>query len=125
MAIGNSINYSIPVVGTTVGDFSRSNNSTFLEAYTAASGSYPATLTIRPASSISTLKRFGVSVKVRPSDQDDPGSFTKGGCTMSVNIDATPGSIMTKAEIAEFVRHSLSLLLKADLIEDLYDGISL
>ncbi len=125
MAIGNTINYSVPVVGTTVGDFSRSNNSSFLDAYTAAGGSYPAVLNIRPAAAISTTKRFGVSFKVKPSDVDDPGTVTKGGCTVSINIDATPGSVMTKAEVAEFVRYALSLALHANLIEDLYDGVSL
>ncbi len=125
MAIGNSIDFSIPTTGTKVGDFSRSNNSTFIEAYTAAGGSYPATLNIRPAQAISTLKRFGASVKVRPSDQDDPGTLTKGGCSVSINIDATPGTVMTKAEIAELVRYSLSIMLHANLIEDLYDGVTL
>ncbi len=125
MSIGNTVNYSIPVVGTTVGDFSRSNNTNFLESYTAAGGSYAATLTIRPSAPISTQKRFGVSAKVRPSDVDDPGTFTKGGCTVSINIDAVPGSVMTKAEICEFARYSLSTALHSNLLEDLYDGNSL
>ncbi len=122
MAIGNTIDYSVPTVGTKVGDFSRSNQSSFLEAYTAATGSYPAVLVIRPAAAISTLKRFGISAKVRPSDSDDPGTVTKGGCTVSINIDATPGAVMTKAEIAEFTRYALSCMLHSNLIEDLYDG---
>ncbi len=125
MAIGNTINYSIPTVGTTVGDFSRSNNSSFLDAYTAAGGSYPATLAIRPATAISTRKRFGISTKVRPSDGDDPGTFTKGSASVSINMDVAPGSVMTKAEAAEFIRYSLSVLLHSNLIEDLYDGNSL
>ncbi len=123
MAIGNSIDYSIPTTGTKVGDFSRSNSNSFLEAYAAGSGTYPATLTLRPAAPISTAKRFGISTKVRPSDSDDPGAITKGAVTVSINIDATPGSTMTKAEIAEFVRYTLSVMMAPNLIEDLHDGI--
>ncbi len=125
MAVGNTINYSIPVVGTTVGDFSRSDSRSFLETYTAAGGSYPAVLSIRPAKPIATVKSFGITTRVRPSDVDDPGTVTKGNATMSININATPGSVMTKAEIAEFIRYSLSTLLHSNLIEDLYDGVSL
>ncbi len=125
MTIGNTINYSVPTVGTTVGDYSRSNNSMFLDSYTAAGGSYPSYLSIRPAGAISTSKRFGFSIKVKPSDADDPGTFTKGGCTVSFNIDAVPGSVMTKAEICEFARYLASIALHSNLLEDLYDGVSL
>ncbi len=125
MPVGNTINYSVPVVGTTVGSFDRANNNVFREDYTSAGGSYPTTFTLRAAGPISTLKRFGASAKVRPADFDDPGTLTKGGCTVSINIDASPGAVMTRAEITEFVRYSLSMMLHANLIEDLYDGVAL
>ena len=122
MAIGNSVNYSIPVVGTTVGAFDRIDTKTFYEDYTAATGSFPASMVIRPAQSLSTTKRLGVTFKVRPSDFDNPGTVTQGSASVSINIDAVPGSIMTKAEIAEFTRYALSAMLSSTLIESLYDG---
>ncbi len=125
MTIGNTINYSIPAVGTTVDSFARSSTNSFLDAtYTAATGSFPATLTIRQAKQIATKKTYGLTCRIKPSDVDDPGTVTKGDCTVSLNIVATPGSIMTKAEISEFIRYTLSAALHANLLEDLYDGIT-
>jgi hypothetical protein len=124
MTVGSTINYSVPVVGTTVETFDRSTANAFRVDYTQAGGTYPAVLTIRPAGEPSTLKRFGVTGKVRPADFDDPGSLTKGGCTVNINIDAVPGSVMTRAEIIEFTRYIFSTALHANLIENLYDGIT-
>ncbi len=125
MSVGNSINYSIPVVGTTVGTYDRGTGNVFVEDYTSAGGSYPSTLSIRPAKPISTRKSFGISTKVRPADVDDPGTVTKGSASVSINIEAVPGTVMTRLEITEFIRYTLSIALKSSFLEDLYDGISL
>jgi len=125
MSVGNTINYSIPVVGSTVGDFARSNGNQFTESYTSAGGSYPATLSLRPAGPLARSKKFGLSVKLRPSEQDDPGTVTKGSATISVNIDAVQGSVMTKTEIVELARYCLSTALHSNLLEDLHDGVAL
>jgi hypothetical protein len=125
MSVGNTINYSVPVVGTTVETFDRSNGNAFYVAYTQAGGSYPATLNLRPASALSVTKKFGVSVKLKPSEQDDPGVITKGSATISFNVDAIQGSVLTKAEICELARYALSCVLHTSLLEDLYDGVSL
>ncbi len=126
MAVGNTINVSIPVVGTTVETYTRSNGNQFSStAYTISSVDYPATLNVRPANALGTSRRFGISTRVRPSDQNDPGTVTKGSCAVSINVDAQIGSAMTATELAKFIRHSLSAALHSNLIEDLSNGVAL
>ncbi len=125
MAVGNTINYSIPVVGTTVGSVLRANGNSFVGTYAGFTGSYPVTLTLRPASSLLSTKRYGLSFVVKPSVNDDPGIVSKGRASVSLNIDASIGSVVTAAELAEFVRYALSQGLHSNLLEDLANGISL
>ena len=122
MAIGNTIAYSVPVVGTTIQSFSRASDADFRLAYTSAGGSYPATLQLRRSNPLNARKACGLTVRVGPSIADDPGVLTKGSATVSININASQGSVMTAAEIAEFVRYSLSTALAPTLIESLLSG---
>ena len=126
MTVGKTIAYSVPVVGTTIASLTRSSGNNFLkDTYGMGSGSYPAVLSLRPASSQSTRRRFGVSFTVRPDANDDPGTLTLGSCTVSVNIDAKLGSDVTTSTLAAAVRHSVATLLHSNLIEDLSNGVSL
>lgn len=125
MAVGNTINYSIPTVGTTVGSIARSSGNQFSGTYAGFSGSYPVAMTLRPANSMALTKRYGLSSVIRPSDYDDPGSFSKGRASVSFNVDAIIGSSVTAGELAEFARYVLSMQLHSSLLEDLANGISL
>lgn len=127
MAVGNTINYSIPVVGSTVASFARSDGNQFLKTDYAIGGSpYPATFTIRPSSTAVTNKRrFGVTFVTKPSASDNPGSLTLGTVTVSVNIDAVLGSAVTTTNLAAAVRHALAATLHSALIEDLSQGTAL
>ncbi len=126
MAVGNTINISVPVVGTTVESFTRTSNNTFLAAaYTVGSTDLLATLSLRPATTLASNKSYGLTMRVDASIADDPGTLTKGACTVSINVQCKPGTLMTKSAIAAAVRHSLSSMLHASLIEDLHDGIAL
>ncbi len=125
MAIGNSIDYSIPTVGTTVGTVNRSTGNTFTGTYVGVSGDHTAILSVRPASPNARNRQFGITMRVDPSLADDPGVQTKGACTVAINISTKLGTTMTAAEVAEFTRKTLSAALKANLIEDLCAGTSL
>jgi len=124
MAIGTTIATSIPTVGTTTYSYTLLSYGRQYKAagITLGTGTADAILTLRPAGSLGKSKRLGFTAKVTPSDYDDPGTLTKGSCTISVNIDATEGSVVTKAAIAAFARQTLSVGLKASLIEDLLAG---
>lgn len=122
MTIGSSINYSVPTTGTTVGTMQKVLEGIFSDGITIGSTDYPAMLSLRPAQVISKRKRFGATYRVSPSTLDDPGSLTKGSLSVSVNIDATVGSVLTEAEIVTQVKYALSTLLAANIISDLSLG---
>lgn len=126
MAIGTTINDSVPVVGTTVHTYNRANGNTFTVTYAiSGGGSYLSQLSLRPAGPTSKQKRFGATLKMRPSEYDDPGTLTNGAVSVTLNIDATIGSELTETAVALYVRHAISTWLKATLIEDLMAGTSL
>jgi hypothetical protein len=124
--IGNTINVSIPTVGTTTESYTRSSGNLFLTtAYTVGAVDYTATLQLRPAGSLSSTRNFGYTARIAPSSLDDPGSLTKGGVTVAVNVSWTNGSVMTTTELVDFVKESISVALVTDLISDLSVGIAL
>lgn len=126
MAVGNSINYSIPVVGSTVATFARAEGNVFtLSTYSVGGGSYPAKFVIRGVNNAAKRKRFGITFQTTPSSLDDPGSLTKGSATVSVNIDALMGSIIDNGDLANVIRHSLSMSLHSNLFEDLMTGVTI
>ncbi len=126
MAVGNTINYSIPVVGSTVSSVARAHGDSFSkDTYSIGGGTFPILVTLRGSSALGARKRFGATITVRPSVGDDPGTLTKGSATVSVNIDAQMGSVVDATDLAAFVRHSLSMMLHSNLIEDLSSGITL
>ncbi len=124
MAVGSTINFSIPVVGTTVSAFTRVAGNIFTAAMTLTS-SWTASLVIRAAGVQTTNARFGLVMRIKPSDNDDPGTLTKGNVTVSINIDAQKGTEITSANLAKAVRYALSTALHSNLIEDLSNGQSL
>ncbi len=126
MAVGNTINVSVPAVGTTVESFTRSNGNTFIcSAFTIGGTDYTANLNLRPAQAFAAKKSFGLTARISPSFADDPGTRTKGAVTVAVNISWADGSVMTTAEMSKFVKNSMSAFLHSNLIEDLSSGIAL
>ncbi len=126
MAVGNTINVSIPVVGTTLETFQRSSGNAFVTtAYTINSVDYSSTLSLRNSQVLTGSKAFGLTARIDPSLGDDPGVVSKGACTVAINVQWRPGSVMTNAEMSKFVRTALSAALHANLLEDLSNGVAL
>ncbi len=124
LTIGSTINTSIPTVGTTVDTLNRVDTRVFMGTYTGVSGGYPVKLDLRTASVLGNTKNFGLTMRVTPSQNDDPGSLSKGNATCAINVSGVVGSVITPGELAEFVRYALSVALKSNLIEDLMSGNS-
>ena len=122
MAIGATINLSIPVTGTTVDSLTKSREGIYVGGYTLSSVDWPNMFVVRPATVLSTRKRFGATYKINPSLNDDPGTASKGSVSVSINIDAVVGSVITSAELANQVRYALSAFLSSTLVETLRDG---
>ncbi len=122
MAIGSSIAYSIPVVGTTVDSFLRMTNTSFVDSITIGGVDVPLELMLRQASTMSNRKTFGLTYRIGANLQDDPGALTKGRASISVSVDAVPGSVLTATEVAKHTRYAVSTVLASTLIESLYNG---
>jgi len=123
MAIGSSINTSIPVIGTTVDTLAKSRQGLFQGKTTISSVDFPTALSLRPAgSALYNRRRFGVTYQVKPADTDTPVTSDKGSLTVSVNIDAVVGSVISNAELAKQVRYALSAVLASTLVEQLSTG---
>lgn len=123
MAIGSSINVSVPTVGTTVESLAKARDAFFTGNMTISSNDYPFTLSLRPAGTpTSNRRRFGATYKVSPADSDAPAVSSKGSCTVSVNIDANIGTVITAAELENQVLYALSAMLSTDVIGNLLAG---
>lgn len=122
MAIGTTIDYSIPVVGTTVAAFDKSKEGLFVEQISVSGANVPMRLELR-ASPLGSLRRsFGSSLKFTPQVLDVPQVATKGRITVSLNVDAYLGSAVDDTNTLVYTRWFLSMLLKSTLLEALRDG---
>jgi len=123
MAIGSSVNVSIPVVGTTVETLSRAREALFNGAMTIGGTDYPMTLALRPVGNpLLNRRRLGLTFKVNPAETNAPTTSDKGSVSVSLNIDASIGSVINAAELAKQIRYALSAALASTLLENLIDG---
>jgi polyisoprenoid-binding protein YceI len=122
MAIGSSINVSLPTVGTTVHTLAKANVGKFSKTVTVSSEDAQIVLTLRAASMTSRFKSLGATYKYDPSINDSPNDARSGSVTVSVNVNASVGAVLTRAEVLNHIRYALSGALKTDLLEALFDG---
>lgn len=122
MAIGSTINFSVPVVGTTVDTLDKFREALFSTPISVGGTDVPIVVQLRAANIQGFQKRFGVSWKFNPAVLDASSAVTKGRISVSVNVDATLGSEIDSAKVALQVRYALSTLLASSLIESLRDG---
>lgn len=122
MAIGSTINYSVPAVGTTVATLNKVKDGLYTLDVELGDVDVPIRLELRPAGVNSLRRRFGASWKFQPNVLDTLDALTKGKVSVSLNIDATLGSTITTTALANHVRWALGALLKSSLLEDLMAG---
>lgn len=122
MAIGNTVNLSIPVVGTTVDSVAKARDGLYIGDFTVGGETFTSSLTLRPAAAQGARKRFGATYKLWPAVPAGPATASKGSVTVSVNIDSEIGSQLTGGELASQVRYALAAMLSSTLVETLRDG---
>lgn len=122
MAIGTPINVSLPTVGTTVHALAKALAGKYSKTVTVSSEDAQIVLTLRAAPMTSRFKSLGATYKYDPSINDSPNDARSGSVTVSVNVNASVGAVLTRAEILNHIRYALSAALKTDLLETLYDG---
>lgn len=122
MAIGSTIDYSIPTVGSTVAAFDKSKDGLFVEQISVSSVNVPMRLELRTSPLGSLRRAFGGSLKFTPQVLDVPSVATKGRITVSLNVDAYLGSAVDDTTLMTYTRWFLSTMLKSTLLETLRDG---
>lgn len=122
MAIGTSIVDSVPAVGTTVHTLDKFQAGIYCAEIETGDVDTLIRLELRPSSIGSTTRKIGSSWKFNPASTDAPGSQTKGRVTITLNVDAALGTVVTRAALLNHIRWHMGALLKATLLEALVDG---
>ena len=122
MTIGATVNYSVPVVGSTVASFDKSKEGLFVEQISVSGTNVPMRLELRTSPLSSLHRRFGAALKFSPEVLDVAGIASKGRITASLNVDAYLGSAVDDTNLALYTRYFLSTLLASTLLENLRDG---
>lgn len=123
MAIGSTINYSVPTVGTTVGTLAKAAAGEFTLLVEAGDVDVPIVVKLRRSSLGSIQRRFGATWKFRPSQLDAGGTQTKGDVSVAINVDSHLGTTVTREALVATVKHAMSVLLHASLVDNLVDGM--
>lgn len=122
MAIGSTINESIATAGTTVHALAKAKEALFTKTLTVNSETAPIVVTLRPADPASIHKSFGMTHKYNPSINDSPNDARSGQVTITINVTAQVGAVLTRAEILNHLRYALSAANLTGLPEELIDG---
>ena len=124
MTIGSSINYSVPVVGTTVSSVAKAVEGLFTKAI-AQGGSLPDVLMsvkLRPAGINAQRRLFGLSLGYNPGINDQQVTSASGRVSVSINVDAVLGTVITPTLVETYSQYALSMMLASTLIPTLRDG---
>jgi len=122
MAIGSSVVSSVPTVGTTVDTLSKASAGLFLATQELGDIDLPLRLELRTSDVTSLYRHFGAMYKFNPSKLDVADTITKGRVSMTLVVDASLGSTITRTELLAKVRQFFGALLQAGLLEALVDG---
>jgi hypothetical protein len=122
MALGASIVDSIAVVGSTVHTLAKLADARYAVDVTVGSNDVPLKLDLRTSPTGVGRQRFGATWKFNPGINDVAGVQPLGRISISLNVDASLGSNITTANVANHLRWFMGAMLKATLIEGLQAG---
>lgn len=118
MTIGANIESKEITLGTVLRTFNRAVGATF---QVLDNGVYRI-VKLRPSGVASRARRFGMTYTFTPSAYDDPSDAPSGRLTVSVNVDASMGSVVNTAELAATVKEAVSLLAQDTVLDSLVAG---
>lgn len=128
MALGSTIDYSVPVVGTTVNSVTLVKSGEFSDGdyFTDTNGNdVPFTVRFRPGSTGSSGGGFGLTGTFNPSVYNQALGADQGKVTVTINCNYRNGVSVDKDVVEEIVHYAFSCLLKATAIRGLIDGSNL
>lgn len=122
MPIGSTLNESIATSGTTTHALSKARDGMYTKTLTVNSEPAPIVVTLRPADPASIHRSFGMTHKYNPSINDSPNDARSGQVTITINVTAQLGAVLTSTEVLNHLRYALSAANLAGVPEALIDG---
>jgi hypothetical protein len=125
MAIGSSIDYSIPAVGVTVSSVSKLADGQFAEGdyFTDGNGNdVPLLVTLRPCSLNASNKTVGISLSFNPGIHNTALGADQGKCTVTINCAFRNGVSVDTDEAKALLNYAMSVLTTATVQTALFGG---
>lgn len=122
MAIGSTVVDSVPTVGSTVNTLAKVKSGSYSVDIESGTIDVPLRLTLRASDVSSLSRRFGATYKFTPSILDAGDAVTRGRISVSLTVDASLGSTITRTALLAYTRQAMGALLQSGLLEALVDG---
>lgn len=125
MALGSSIDYSVPAVGSTVNSVGAIADGDFTDGdyFTDTLGNdVPLRVKFRPGVAGSNSGAFGITGTFNPSVYNQALAADQGKVTVTINCNYRNGVSVDPDEVEAIVHYTISCLLKATAISGLISG---
>jgi hypothetical protein len=125
MALGSTIDYSVPAIGTTVETVTIVKHGEFSDGdyFTDANGNdVPLTVKFRPGVAGQNAAGFGLTCTFNPSVYNQALGADQGKVTVTVNCAYRNGVSVDTTEVEKIVHYGISCLLKSTAISGLISG---
>lgn len=125
MALGASIDYSVPAVGVTVSSVTLIKDGEFADGdyFTDTNGNdVPLTVKFRPGSQDRNSAGIGLTATFNPAIYNLALGADQGKASVTINASYRNGVSVDKAEVVKIIHYAISCLLKATVIDGLISG---
>jgi hypothetical protein len=125
MALGSTIDYSVPAVGSTVATVALVKSGEYSDSdyFTDTNGNNVGfVVKFRPGSLGAGGGGFGLTATFNPSIYNQALGADQGKVTVTINCNYRNGVSVDKAEVTQICHYAISCLLKATAISGLIDG---
>lgn len=125
MALGSTIDYSVPTVGATVSTVTLIKDGEFSDGdyFTDTNGNdVPLIVKFRPGSAGQNAAGLGLTATFNPSIYNQALGADQGKVTVTINCAYRNGVSVDTAEVEQIIHYAISCLLKATAISGLISG---
>jgi hypothetical protein len=125
MAIGSTLNYSAPAVGTTISSVDKILDGTFADGdyFTDANGNdVPLICSVRPCSLGSVNKTVGLTLTFNPSISNVALGADQGKATVTINCSYREGVSVDQALVKTLAGYAMSLFIPSAVQTALFGG---
>jgi hypothetical protein len=125
MALGSSIDYSVPAIGTTVNSVAIIKDGEFSDGdyFTDTNGNdVPLMVKFRPGVPGSNSGALGLTATFNPAVYNQALDTDQGKVSVTINAHYRQGVSVDAAEVEKIIHYAISCLLKATAISGLISG---